>query len=267
MKKQSSFKILPYAGYSQDMAQMPAAPATELAYMAQPAAAAAAAAQTAPQTLPLASAAIAVEQSSSGEPLYGPAIPNRIFVGGISRDTTETDLFIAFSVYGTVRNAKIICDRDGYNKGYGFVTFDTDEEAKSLQVLPRCVILRNHRLNIAPAFKKQNVQRYKPQALVERNNHIYYGAQQPAMMPNMGAQNYLQPMLSAGISPIYAQAYPAATAMQYPSIYQCYNMNMPNYNYNNYYNESNRQQAMTATSSGVNWEYDVAGAGNNVIHF
>lgn len=34
------------------------------------------------------------------------------------------------SVYGTVKAAKVISDRAGVSKGYGFVTFETEEEAK-----------------------------------------------------------------------------------------------------------------------------------------
>jgi hypothetical protein len=35
-----------------------------------------------------------------------------------------------FSAYGRVRAAKVISDRAGVSKGYGFVTFETEEEAK-----------------------------------------------------------------------------------------------------------------------------------------
>nr|NP_001401035.1 boule, isoform H [Drosophila melanogaster]UYI58704.1 boule, isoform H [Drosophila melanogaster] len=66
-------------------------------------------------------------------PKYGTLIPNRIFVGGISGDTTEADLTRVFSAYGTVKSTKIIVDRAGVSKGYGFVTFETEQEAQRLQ--------------------------------------------------------------------------------------------------------------------------------------
>ncbi|XP_075163628.1 boule homolog, RNA binding protein isoform X4 [Haematobia irritans] len=66
-------------------------------------------------------------------PKYGTLIPNRIFVGGISGDTTESDLCRVFSAYGNVKSTKIIVDRAGVSKGYGFVTFETEQEAQRLQ--------------------------------------------------------------------------------------------------------------------------------------
>lgn len=66
-------------------------------------------------------------------PKYGTLVPNRIFVGGISASTTEAELAQAFSVWGNVKATKIISDRAGVSKGYGFVTFETEEEAKRLQ--------------------------------------------------------------------------------------------------------------------------------------
>lgn len=106
-------------------------------------------------------------------PKYGTLIPNRIFVGGIrwasgyidpfaivsnksiiinvliwfflsvtfsyfqwkfnSGDTTEAELCRVFSSYGNVKSTKIIVDRAGVSKGYGFVTFETEQEAQRLQ--------------------------------------------------------------------------------------------------------------------------------------
>jgi RNA recognition motif-containing protein len=37
-----------------------------------------------------------------------------------------------FSAYGCVKATKVISDRAGVSKGYGFVTFETEEEAKRL---------------------------------------------------------------------------------------------------------------------------------------
>lgn len=38
-----------------------------------------------------------------------------------------------FSAYGNVKSTKIIVDRAGVSKGYGFVTFETEQEAQRLQ--------------------------------------------------------------------------------------------------------------------------------------
>ncbi|XP_023239852.1 protein boule-like [Centruroides sculpturatus] len=80
-----------------------------------------------------------VENSPSPSPVapnapkFGTLVPNRIFVGGISANTTETELHALFSNYGNVKATKIISDRAGVSKGYGFVTFETEEEAKRIQ--------------------------------------------------------------------------------------------------------------------------------------
>lgn len=66
-------------------------------------------------------------------PKYGTLVPNRVFVGGISASTSEAELAQVFSAYGNVKATKIISDRAGVSKGYGFVTFETEEEAKRLQ--------------------------------------------------------------------------------------------------------------------------------------
>ncbi|XP_046741667.1 atrophin-1-like isoform X2 [Diprion similis] len=88
-------------------------------------------------------------------PKYGTLVPNRIFVGGISANTSEAELAQLFSTYGNVKATKIISDRAGVSKGYGFVTFETEEEAKRLQQESECIVLRERKLNIAPAIKKQ----------------------------------------------------------------------------------------------------------------
>lgn len=51
----------------------------------------------------------------------------------ISGDTTESELCRVFSAYGNVKSTKIIVDRAGVSKGYGFVTFETEQEAQRLQ--------------------------------------------------------------------------------------------------------------------------------------
>ncbi|CAH1405818.1 unnamed protein product [Nezara viridula] len=89
-------------------------------------------------------------------PKHGTVIPNRVFVGGISPSTTELDLVHLFSSYGNVTGTKIISDRAGVSKGYGFVTFETEEEAKRLQKDAENIVLGQRRLNIAPAIKKQS---------------------------------------------------------------------------------------------------------------
>jgi RNA recognition motif-containing protein len=53
----------------------------------------------------------------------------KLFVGSLSWDTNDDGLHEAFSQFGEITEAKVICDRDsGRSRGFGFVTF-TEEEA------------------------------------------------------------------------------------------------------------------------------------------
>lgn len=59
-----------------------------------------------------------------------------------SGDTTESELCRVFSAYGNVKSTKIIVDRAGVSKGYGFVTFETELEASRLHDVN--VFINNH---------------------------------------------------------------------------------------------------------------------------
>lgn len=54
----------------------------------------------------------------------------KLYVGGLSYDTTEDSLAALFAQAGSVDSARIITDRDtGRAKGFGFVEMSTDSEA------------------------------------------------------------------------------------------------------------------------------------------
>lgn len=57
---------------------------------------------------------------------------NKLFVGGLSWDTNDEGLRTAFSQFGVVTEAKVVMDRDtGRSRGFGFVTMDDAESAKT----------------------------------------------------------------------------------------------------------------------------------------
>ena len=57
---------------------------------------------------------------------------NKIFVGSLSWGTTDAGLHEAFSAFGEVVEARVIKDREtGRSRGFGFVTFATEEEAQT----------------------------------------------------------------------------------------------------------------------------------------
>ncbi|XP_034471749.1 protein boule-like [Drosophila innubila] len=223
------------------------------------------------EALPKSSMAIAeagVEADSPpAEPIYGNIIPNRIFVGGISRDTSEYDLMVVFSAYGKVRNTKIIVNHDGFNKGYGFVTFETEEEVQRLQSVCKYIILHNRRLNIAPAFKKQPVRRMLQQ-IVDPNGTIYSyfttnhsTSTQPSSpignsvnlpIDQYTTSSYPAEFTAAAVPTIYQQAPPGA---QFQPIYQYYSVpvSVPNVWHQNYYPDPQQ----------TSWEFDNVNNNNN----
>ncbi|XP_042418756.1 glycine-rich RNA-binding protein 2, mitochondrial-like [Zingiber officinale] len=57
---------------------------------------------------------------------------SKVFVGGLSYGTDDQSLREAFTSYGEVVEARVIMDREtGRSRGFGFVTFTSNEEASS----------------------------------------------------------------------------------------------------------------------------------------
>ena len=55
---------------------------------------------------------------------------NKLFVGGLAWATNDDSLRNCFSGFGTVTDAKVITDREtGRSRGFGFVTFSSNDEA------------------------------------------------------------------------------------------------------------------------------------------
>ncbi|XP_069567936.1 protein boule-like [Brachyistius frenatus] len=81
-------------------------------------------------------------------------IANRIFVGGIDYKVSEGDLRRIFSPHGTIREVKIVRDRSGVVKGYGFVTFDSQEDALKILENANEICLKDKKLSIGQAFRR-----------------------------------------------------------------------------------------------------------------
>ncbi|XP_075286615.1 protein boule-like [Opisthocomus hoazin] len=90
-------------------------------------------------------------------PRFGTVTPNRIFVGGIDFKTNESDLRKFFTQYGSVKEVKIVNDRAGVSKGYGFITFETQEDAQKILQEARRLNYKDKKLNIGPAIRKQQI--------------------------------------------------------------------------------------------------------------
>ncbi|MBZ3889250.1 Deleted in azoospermia-like [Sciurus carolinensis] len=59
-------------------------------------------------------------------------MPNTVFVGGIDVRMDETEIRSFFARYGSVKEVKIITDRTGVSKGYGFVSFYNDVDVQKI---------------------------------------------------------------------------------------------------------------------------------------
>ncbi|TNN70242.1 Protein boule-like [Liparis tanakae] len=87
----------------------------------------------------------------------GTVIPNRIFVGGIDYKVNESDLRHVFSQHGAVKEVKIVIDRSGMSKGYGFVTFETQDDAMKILHDAKGVCFKDKKLSIGQAVRRQQV--------------------------------------------------------------------------------------------------------------
>ncbi|EPQ06136.1 Deleted in azoospermia [Myotis brandtii] len=59
-------------------------------------------------------------------------MPNTVFVGGIDVRMDEAEIRSFFARYGSVKEVKIITDRTGVSKGYGFVSFYNDVDVQKI---------------------------------------------------------------------------------------------------------------------------------------
>ena len=73
----------------------------------------------------------------ASSPTAAHAIPCRLFVGGLSWDTTADSLRVAFGEYGEISDSSVVTDRDsGRSRGFGFVTFaDRKDAARAIKSL------------------------------------------------------------------------------------------------------------------------------------
>ncbi|VDP18534.1 unnamed protein product [Echinostoma caproni] len=117
-------------------------------------------------------------------PKIGTLIPNRIFVGGINSNvklvfrfeshpsqTTEDELRSFFSVFGAIKDVKVIYDKSGLSKGsYGFVTFEDQETAEAIiKNEAETLIFKERKLNIGYAVRKQSAVCYPATVMISPN--------------------------------------------------------------------------------------------------
>ncbi|XP_021099639.1 deleted in azoospermia-like isoform X1 [Heterocephalus glaber] len=96
----------------------------------------------------------------------GKIMPNTIFVGGIDIRMDESEIRSFFARYGSVKEVKIITDRTGVSKGYGFVSFYNDVDVQ--KIVESQINFHGKKLKLGPAIRKQNLCAYhvQPRSLI-----------------------------------------------------------------------------------------------------
>ncbi|XP_075443011.1 deleted in azoospermia-like isoform X2 [Ascaphus truei] len=157
----------------------------------------------------------------------GKIMPNTVFVGGIDIRMDEIEIRDFFARFGSVKEVKIITDRTGVSKGYGFVSFYDDVDVQ--KIVESQINFHGKKLKLGPAIRKQqNLCAYVQPRPVVLN--------QPApqfhnVWSNQNADPYIQhpPMISPVAQYVQACPYPSSPPViiqQIPMGFQ-----QPAYNY------------------------------------
>ncbi|NXH93126.1 DAZL protein, partial [Edolisoma coerulescens] len=83
----------------------------------------------------------------------GKIMPNTVFVGGIDIRMNEAEIRGVFEQYGTVKEVKVITDRTGVSKGYGFVSFHDNVDVQ--KIVESQINFHGKKLKLGPAIRKQ----------------------------------------------------------------------------------------------------------------
>nr|XP_014347973.1 PREDICTED: deleted in azoospermia-like isoform X1 [Latimeria chalumnae] len=135
----------------------------------------------------------------------GKIMPNTLFVGGIDIMMDANEIRDFFARYGVVKEVKIITDRTGISKGYGFISFHDDVDIQ--KIVEMQINFKGKKLKLGPAIRKQ--QHFT-------TNHVHQRPvvfsppppQFPYLFGGQSAETHLQPQ--AVVNPVaqYVQAYP-----------------------------------------------------------
>ncbi|XP_068403388.1 deleted in azoospermia-like [Eschrichtius robustus] len=158
----------------------------------------------------------------------GRIMPNTIFVGGIDVRMDETEIRSFFARYGSVKEVKIITDRTGVSKGYGFVSFYNDVDVQ--KIVESQINLHGKRLKLGPAIRKQTLCAYH----VQPRPFVFNPPPPPqfqSVWSNPNTEAYMHPPTMMNPLTQYVQAYPPypSSPVQVITGYQLpvYNYQMP----------------------------------------
>ncbi|NP_001171972.1 deleted in azoospermia-like [Callithrix jacchus] len=135
----------------------------------------------------------------------GKIMPNTVFVGGIDVRMDETEIRGFFARYGSVKEVKIITDRTGVSKGYGFVSFFNDVDVQ--KIVESQINFHGKKLKLGPAIRKQNLCAYHVQPRPLVFNHPP-PPQFQNVWSNPNTETYMHPPTTMNPVTQYVQAYP-----------------------------------------------------------
>lgn len=82
---------------------------------------------------------------------------NKLYVGNLSFDTTESDLQDLFAGAGSVKEAALVTDKmTGNSRGFAFVTMSSDEEAQKAINLYNGKEIQGRALTVNEARPREN---------------------------------------------------------------------------------------------------------------
>lgn len=73
---------------------------------------------------------------------------SRLYVGNLAHETTETDLRAAFSRYGEVVSTKVMSNRRGRTKEFGYVQMGDEASARAAMEALRGTEIKGRRMDI-----------------------------------------------------------------------------------------------------------------------
>lgn len=124
----------------------------------------------------------------------------KIFVGGISTEVTEEDYLEFFGQFGNIVDAQLMMDKaTGRNRGFGFVTYDTNEAVDA--------VVRNKYLQLKGKYME--VKRAEPRAGggghvlrhgFLREHALFYGQQQQQQLQQQQLQQQQQQQMYASMA-------------------------------------------------------------------
>jgi RNA recognition motif-containing protein len=80
----------------------------------------------------------------------------KLYVGNLSKSTTQDELNVLFAQAGEVSTAEVIKDRkSGESKGFAFITMSTQSEADKAISMFNTYSLSDHVMKVSPAKPRE----------------------------------------------------------------------------------------------------------------